>query len=228
MTTSGTTTFNPDVGELMEEAFERAGLESRTGYDIRSARRSLNFLMAEWANKGLNLWTVQTGTITCIPGQKEYNLPTDCVDIIEHVRRTTINGQSTDLTMSRISVSSYAQIVNKDNSGPPIQIYVARKINPTITLWPVPDSATTYTIVFWYMKRGDDAGRSNALTMEIPFRFYNALVSGLAYNIALKHPEVADRLDLLKGLYDEAFALAAEEDRDRASIRLVPFMGYQL
>lgn len=227
MATSGTTTFNPDLGELIEEAFERAGLEVRSGYDLRSARRSLNLMMSEWANKGLNLWTVTSGTFTCVPGQAEYSLPTDCVDVIEHACRTAEGGQNTDITLNRISVSTYAAIPNKSTQGRPYQIYVERQIAPKVVLWPVPDDSQTYTIVYYYIRRIQDSGSPVNLTMDIPFRFYNALVAGLAYYTALKHPEVAERIDMLKGLYDEAFALAAEEDRDRASVRFVPFTGYQ-
>lgn len=227
MATSGTTNFNPDLGELIEEAFERAGLEARTGYDIRSARRSLNFMMSEWANKGLNLWTIEEGSFTCTPGTATYPLPTNCVDIIEHVCRTSINGQSTDIVLDRISVSTYAQIPNKQTQGRPYQIYVDRQINPEVKLWPVPDDSQQYTVVYWYIKRIQDSGSPVNLTMEVPFRFYNALVAGLAYNIAIKRPEASDRIEMLKSMYDEAFALAAEEDRDRAAVRFVPFTSYQ-
>lgn len=226
MATSGTTAFNPDMGELIEEAFERAGLESRSGYHIKTARRSLNFLLAEFANKGLNLWTVTEGSQVLTAGQAEYNLPTDCVDVIEHVCRTTSGGQNTDIPLDRISVSTYAQIPNKGSTGRPYQIYVDRQLAPTFKVWPVPDTSTTYTVVYWYMRRMEDAGTAVSTTMDIPFRFYNALVSGLAYHIALKSPEASERVSMLKDLYDEAFALAAEEDRDRASVRFVPFTSY--
>jgi len=231
MATSGTTTWNPDIGELTEEAYERAGLELRSGYDLRTARRSLNFLLAEWANKGLNLWTVQSGTITLVAGQSVYtsadDLPTDAVDYIEFVCRTSSAGQNTDISLSRISVSTYATIPNKSQSGRPYQIYVNRATAaPTLTLWPVPDTSTTYTLAYWYMKRMDDATNPASQTLEIPFRFYNALVSGLAYHISLKRPEAQERISMLKDLYDEAFQLAADEDRDRASVRFVPFIGH--
>lgn len=231
MTTSGTTIWNPDIGELMEEAYERAGLEMRSGYDLKTGRRSLNFLLAEWANKGLNLWTVNTGTITLVPGQKTYTsadgLPADAVDYIEHVCRTASAGVNTDISLNRISVSTYANIPTKDQQGRPYQVYVNRATNsPTLTLWPVPDSTQTYTLAFWYLKRIDDATNPISQTIEVPFRFYNALVAGLAYNIALKNPEAADRISLLKDLYEEAFQLAADEDRDRASDRFIPFTDY--
>lgn len=231
MATSGTTSWNPDIGELAEEAFERAGLELRTGYDLRTARRSLNFLLAEWANKGLNLWTVQSGTLTLVAGQKTYTtadgLPSDAVDYIELVCRTANAGQNTDISLNRISVSTYANIPVKDQSGRPYQAYVDRATAaPEITVWPVPDSSQTYTLAYWYMKRMDDATNPVSQTIEVPFRFYNALVSGLAYHIALKKPEAQERISVLKDLYDEAFQLAADEDRDRSSDRFVPFIDY--
>jgi len=231
MATSGTTTWNPDIGELVEEAYERAGLELRSGYDLKTARRSLNFLLAEWANKGLNLWTVNTGTLTLVAGQKTYTtadgLPADAVDYIEHVCRTASGGVNTDISLNRISVSTYANIPTKDQTGRPYQIYVDRATAaPKITLWPVPDSSTTYTLTYWYLKRMDDATNPVSQTIQVPFRFYNALVAGLAYQVALKKPEAAERISILKDLYDEAFQLAADEDRDRASNRFVPFVGY--
>ncbi len=231
MATSGTTTWNPDIGELVEEAYERAGLELRSGYDLKTARRSLNFLLAAWAHKGLNLWTVNTGTLTLVAGQKTYTtadgLPADAVDYIEHVCRTASGGVNTDISLNRISVSTYANIPTKDQTGRPYQIYVDRATAaPKITLWPVPDSSTTYTLTYWYLKRMDDATNPVSQTIQVPFRFYNALVAGLAYQVALKKPEAAERISMLKDLYDEAFQLAADEDRDRASNRFVPFVGY--
>lgn len=231
MTTSGTTNWTPDLGECFEEAFERAGLELRSGYDLKTARRSLNFLLTEFANKGLNLFTVNSGTITLVPGQKTYTyadgLPANAVDYIEHVCRTTSGGIPTDISLNRISVSTYANIPTKDQTGRPYQIYVNRAVNsPEITLWPVPDSSTTYTLAYWYLKRIDDATNPVSQTLEIPFRFYNAIVAGLAYHIALKRPEVQDRISMLKDLYDEAVQLACDEDRDRSSVRFTPFVGY--
>lgn len=230
MTTSGTATFNLDIAEIVEEAFERAGLELRSGYDMKTARRSLNLLCAEWSNMGLNLWTIATGTITLVPGQATYTVangvPADMIDMIEHVIRTNNSGQNTDITMQRISVSDYAAIPTKSTQGRPLQIYVNRQISPTVTVWPVPDSSTTYTLVYWYLRRIQDTGASAANNADIPVRFLPALVSGLAYYIALKNPEAADRIQLLKGLYEEQFTLAASEDRDRAPDRFLPYVGF--
>ena len=230
MTTSGTSTFNLDFAEIAEEAFERAGLELRSGYDMKSARRSLNLLCAEWANLGLNLWTVASGSIVLTPGQAVYTsadgVPSEMVDLIEHVIRTNTSGQNTDITMNRISVSDYANIPTKNVQGRPLQIYVNRQISPTLTVWPVPDSSTTYTLVYWYLRRIQDTGASAANTADIPYRFLPALIAGLAYYIALKNPEAADRIQMLKGFYEEQFQLAASEDRDRAPDRFIPFIGY--
>lgn len=231
MTTSGTTTWNPDIGEIVEEAYERAGLELRSGYDLKTARRSLNFLLTEWANKGLNLWTVASGTIVLVPGQKTYTtadgLPADAVDYIEHLTRTTSGGIPTDISLNRISVSTYANIPTKEQTGRPYQIYVNRATSsPQITLWPVPDSSTSYTLAYWYLRRLDDATNPVSQTIQVPFRFYNALTAGLAYHIALKRPDAQDRISMLKDLYDEAFQLASDEDRDRSSVRFTPFVGY--
>jgi len=230
MTTSGTSTFNLDFAEIAEEAFERAGLELRSGYDMKSARRSLNLLCAEWANLGLNLWTVASGSIVLTPGQAVYTsadgVPTEMVDLIEHVLRTNNAGQNTDITMNRISVSDYANIPTKTVQGRPLQIYVNRQISPTLTVWPVPDSSTTYTLVYWYLRRIQDTGASAANTADIPYRFLPALIAGLAYYVALKNPEAADRIQMLKGFYEEQFQLAASEDRDRAPDRFIPYIGY--
>lgn len=226
MTTSGTATFNLDFAEIAEEAFERAGLELRSGYDMRTARRSLNLLSAEWSNMGLNLWTIATGTISLVSGTATYNLPADTIDVIEHVIRTNNSGINTDITMQRISVSDYAAIPTKSTQGRPLQIYVNRQIQPTVTVWPVPDSSTPYTLVYWYLRRMEDTGNSAANTADIPVRFLPALIAGLAYYIALKNPDAADRIQLLKGLYEEQFALAASEDRDRAPDRFLPYVGF--
>lgn len=225
MTTSGTATFNLDFAEIAEEAFERAGLELRSGYDMKTARRSLNLLAAEWSNMGLNLWTVASGTITLVPGTATYNLPADTIDVLEHVIRTNNGGQNTDIAIQRISVSDYSAIPTKSNTGRPIQIYVNRQIQPTVTLWPVPDSSQPYTLAYWYVRRIQDTGASAANTPDIPVRFLPALIAGLAYQIALKNPEASDRISMLKAIYEEQFQLAASEDRDRAPDRFIPYMG---
>ena len=224
MTTSGTTTFNLDLTELVEEAFERCGGELRTGYDLKTARRSLNLLFADWANRGVNMWTFEQGSIVLVPGQATYNLPASTVDLLEHVIRTGAGSASTqaDLTITRISVSTYATIPNKLQQARPIQVWIERKTSiPTITVWPVPDDTQTYTFVYWRLKRIDDAG-NGVNTMDVPFRFIPAMVAGLAYYLAMKVPGGADRLGVLKQQYDETWQLASDEDREKASVRFVP------
>lgn len=224
MTTSGTTSFNMNFTEIAEEAFERAGREMRSGYDLRTARRSMNLLTIEWANRGLNLWTIEQGTINLVQGTATYNLPTDAIDVLEHVIRTGAGSEATqaDLNITRISVSTYATIPNKLTQARPIQVFVDRqRDNPTITVWPVPDGSTSYQFVYWMLRRIQDAG-SGVETPDMPFRFLPCLVAGLAYYIAMKIPEGAPRIELLKGAYEEQWNLAAGEDREKAAIRLVP------
>jgi len=300
MTTSGVAAFNLDLTEIVEEAFERAGSELRTGYDLRTARRSLNLLFADWANRGINMWTFEQGTLTFTQGLATYALPDDTVDLLEHVIRTGAGNSSTqsDLTITRISVSTYATIPNKMQQARPIQVWFQRldgqtssigtKLSggisatattitlvstvglpttgfvligsetvqygyisgnqlmncfrgqnnttadqhadttnvysqnlPSVTVWPTPDGSQTYQFVYWRMRRIDDAG-GGARTMDVPFRFLPCLVAGLAYYLALKVENGAQRLDVLKAQYDEAWQLAAGEDQEHASLRFVP------
>ena len=300
MTTSGTATFNLDLTEIVEEAFERAGSEMRTGYDLRTARRSLNLLFADWANRGVNMWTFEQGTLTLTQGLATYALPDDTVDLLEHVIRTGGGNSSTqaDLTITRISVSTYATIPNKLQQARPIQVWFQRLAGqtssvgttlnggisatdttitlvstaglattgfvqigaetvqygyisgnqllncfrgqngtlalphltgvavypqnlPSVTVWPTPDGSQTYQFVYWRMRRIDDAG-GGTRTMDVPFRFLPCLVAGLAYYLALKVENGAQRLDVLKTQYDEAWQLAAGEDQEKAAIRFVP------
>lgn len=306
MTTSGVAAFNLDLNEIVEEAFERAGSELRTGYDLRTARRSLNLLFADWANRGINMWTFEQDVITLVTGQPTYALPDDTIDLLEHVIRTNANQPSNqaDLTITRISVSTYATIPNKLIQGRPIQVYIQRltaqnsvlpgtlqatigaadtsipvtsmvgipnagfitigseliffnefqaatNTSPayllnccrgqagttaaphtvgsplilsqkqSITVWPTPNPGTTYQFVYWRMRRIQDAGGGVA-TQDIPFRFLPCLAAGLAYYLALKIPNAAERLPILKQQYDEAWQLAADEDREKAAVRFVP------
>jgi hypothetical protein len=238
--TTSTTTFNPDVNELFEEAFERCGVEMRTGYHFRTARRSLNFLIGEWANRGINLWTIEQGQIPLVQGQVTYDLPNDTVDLLEHVIRTSpgqISNQ-TDININRISVSTYSTIPNKLTQGRPIQVWVNRRSGqttdlpgatpayPQINVWPSPDQGSLaspyYYFVYWRMRRMYDAGTGTNVE-DIPFRFQNCLVAGLAYMLAMKLPDVSpDRISLLKLQYNEAWDLASSEDREKAPDRFVP------
>jgi hypothetical protein len=223
MTTSGTAAFSMDLTELVEEAFERAGGELRTGYDLRTASRSLNLMFSQWANKGLNMFTYEQGMINLIPGQATYNLPADTVDLLEHVIRTGAGSQSTqaDLTITRISVSTYATIPNKLQQARPIQVWIERLDTPRFTVWPVPDNSQPYVFVYWRLRRMQDAG-TGVNTMDMPFRFYEAMTAGLAYHLALKIPGAMERLPILKEQYDSAWELASSEDREKAAVRFVP------
>jgi hypothetical protein len=227
MATSGTSAFNMDLTEIVEEAFERAGGEMRTGYDLRTARRSLNLLFADWANRGINMWTFEQGSISLIPGQATYNLPEDTVDLLEHVIRTGAGNVATqaDLTITRISVSTYATIPNKLQQARPIQVWIERLNTPRITVWPIPDNSQPYVFVYWRLKRIQDAG-NGVNTMDMPFRFLPCMVAGLSYYLALKVPGGSERLGVLKQQYDEAWALASEEDREKAAVRFVPRQQY--
>ena len=228
MTTSNTTAFDMEFTEIAEEAFERAGREMRSGYDLRTARRSMNLLTIEWQNRGINMWTVDSGTIDLVKGQTTpYDLPADTIDLLEHQIRTGSGNTATqsDLTISRISVSTYASIPNKLTQGRPIQLYIERlRDAPKVNVWPIPDS-NDYKLYYWRMRRIEDAG-SGVQTADMNFRFYPCLVAGLAYYIAMKLPEMIDRVPLLKAVYDEQFDLAAGEDREKTSARFVPRMSY--
>lgn len=224
MATSGTTAFNLDLSEIVEEAFERCGAELRTGYDLKTARRSMNLMFADWANRGVNLWTVEQGSIALVQGTATYNLPDYTVDLLEHVIRTGAGNVSTqaDLTITRISVSTYSTIPNKLTQARPIQVYINRQEDiPTVTLWPIPDGSQSYSFVYWRLRRIQDAG-NGVNTMDVPFRFLPCLVAGLAYYLAMKIPGAIERMQVLKAQYDEAWALAADEDRDKAAVRFVP------
>lgn len=310
MTTSSVSAFNLDLSEMVEEAFERAGSEMRTGYDLRTARRSMNLMFADWANRGVNMWTFEQDMITLVQGQPTYALPDDTVDLLEHVIRTNANNTSNqaDLTITRISVSTYATIPNKLTQGRPIQIWIQRlsaqdsllpgtlqaaitttttsipitslvnvpnagfiKIGTeliafneyqaatstapayllncvrgqsntvaaahsvgdliyysqkqSVTVWPTPDGSQSYQLVYWRMRRLQDAG-NGVNTMDVPFRFIPCLAAGLAYYIALKVPNGLERLTVLKAQYDEAWNNAAQEDQEKAAVRFVPRQMY--
>lgn len=231
MTTSGTAAFNLNLNDLVEEAFERCGAELRTGYDLRTARRSLNLLSIEWANRGINLWTVEQGSIPLVQGQITYDLPADTIDLIEHVVRTQTGQQQTDIGISRISVSTYATIPNKNARGRPIQLWINRQSgaeypvsgvnSPKVNVWPAPDQDDYYTLVYWRLRRIEDVGGGTS-TPDIPFRFLPVLVAGLAYHLSLKLPNGLERSGMLKQMYDEAWQQAADEDREKAPLRIAP------
>ena len=300
MTTTGSTLFNMDFTEIAEEAWERAGREMRSGYDLRTARRSMNLMTIEWQNKGINMWTMEQGIINLTPGLATYALPTDTIDLLEQIIRTGSNTASTqaDLTITRISVSTYATIPNKLQQARPIQVWIQRlsgQTNPTtavldgaitstattitlntvvglagsgfirlgtediyytyvtgnvlggvfrgqnnstaaaqadgtavfvpqfpaVTVWPTPDNSVPYQFVYYRLRRVQDAG-AGVETADMNFRFLPCLVAGLAYHIAIKTPDLMPRIQMLKQIYDEAFEIAAGEDREKAPVRFVP------
>tara|TARA_E500000318_G_scaffold88639_1_gene85967 strand:- start:27 stop:716 length:690 start_codon:yes stop_codon:yes gene_type:complete len=228
MATSGTTAFDMDFTEIAEEAWERAGREMRSGYDLRTARRSMNLMTIEWQNRGINLFTIDEGTVSLTEGTGQYTLPADTIDLLEQVIRTDSGTYPTqsDLNITRISVSTYASIPNKLIRGRPIQVYIERLVDaPKINVWPVPDKSNYYIFKYYRMRRIQDAG-SGIETADMNFRFLPCLVAGLAYHIAMKEPELSPRIPLLKEVYEEQFALAAAEDRVKAPARFVPRIGY--
>ena len=218
MTTSSSTNFELDVAEYIEEAFERCGLEVRTGYDLQSAKRSMNILLADWANRGLNQWTIEQRTQSLTSGTAEYDLGTDVIDILNAVIRRS----STDFTISRISRDQFINIPVKSTTGRPSQYFLDRQITPKLKLWATPENSTD-TFVYDALTRIQDAD-AQVNTMEVPFRFYPCLTAGLAYYIAMKR--APDRVQLLKAMYEEEFERASAEDRDRSNLSLTPSSTY--
>jgi hypothetical protein len=229
--TTNTTDFNLDLNILIEEAYERCGAEMRTGYEFRTAKRSLSLLLMDWANRGINLWTLDTGTQVLTYEQGTYDLPVDTVDLLDHVIRTGTGSNQQDINISRISSSTYLSIPNKNATGRPIQIWIQRKSGatnsagvvqyPQFTVWPKPDNTTTWTLVYTRLRRMFDPG-TGVNGQDIPFRFMPCMVAGLAYYLSMKVPGGMERMAALKAQYDEAWDLAAGEDREKAPDRFVP------
>ena len=218
MTTSNSTNFELDVAEYIEEAFERCGLELRTGYDLQTAKRSMNIMLAEWANRGLNQWTIEQRTQALTASDSDYSLGTDVIDILSAVVRRS----STDFSMTRISRDTYLAIPTKTQTGRPTQFFLDRQITPNLKIWPAPENSTD-VIHYDALTRIQDAdGATN--TMEIPFRFYPCLTAGLAYYISMK--KAPERIQLLKTVYEEEFERAMGEDRDRSSFTVTPQLNY--
>ena len=237
--TTDTYDFNLDLNNLGEEAFERCGTEMRSGYDLRTARRSLNLLILEWANRGINLWTVEEGEIPLETGISTYELPADTVDLLDHVIRTGSGQSQLDINITRISGSTYSMIPNKNATGRPIQVWINRQSGatnadgtvqyPQITVWPMPDASTSYTFYYWRLRRIYEAG-SGINAQDLPFRFLPAMVAGLAYMLSIKLPGAEARSATLKAEYEAQLQLAADEDREKAAVRFVPrqsFLGYR-
>ena len=225
MATSGTATFNLEISEVIEEAFERCGLQTQTGYDIETARRSLNLLSLEWANRGLNFWCVEEGTASTVASTSTVTLPSDTVDLIEYWIRTGSGTSQSDLPLSRFSVSQYTTIPNKKTEGRPVNIYIDKQRDaPVAHLWPTPDQV--YTFAYQRIRRIEDSvtqtGASGSINPDVPARFLPALVSGLAFRISQKYPEAFARSPELKAEYEFQWDLAQSEDRDRSSVHFVP------
>ena len=214
MTVSGSTNFELDVADYIEEAFERCGLEVRTGYDLKTAKRSMNLMFADWANRGLNQWTIEQRTITVTAGTANYTLDNDVIDILSLVVRRS----GTDYALDRVSRDEYLNIPTKSTQSRPSEFFVDRQITPVLKLWPVPDNSTD-VIIYDALTRLDDAD-DYTNTLTVPFRFYPALAAGLAYYMSIKR--APDRMQMLKGIYEEEITRAMDEDRDRASFHVAP------
>ena len=230
MATSGTFNFTLDLSDIIEEAYERAGLELRSGYDYKTARRSLDLLMLEWQNRGLNLWTVKNASQTLTAGTSSYDLTAEKIEIIEASIRTDAgdSDNQSDLTMERISVVQYSHLTNKLTEGRPLQYFVGRSPdNITINLWPVPDSQETYVFNYYYLERIEDSGKPASNNIDVPDRYLPCLVSGLAYNIALKRPESAQYVPALKEIYEEQWNLVSDAFREKAALYVTPG-GYNI
>ena len=220
MATSGTTSFNITIDEAIEEAYERCGVRTNSGHDIKSARRSLNLLFSEWGNRGINLWKVKSETLTLVNGTATYNTPSDCNDVLEAVVTTT---GGTQQTLTKISRSEYIAIPNKTDTGTPSQYYVNRQITPTISLYLAPDTSAVTNIFYYYLARIQDAG-AYSNTTDMPFRFYPCMVSGLAFYLSQKI--ALDRVQMLKMLYEDELKRALDEDGQRTSIYITPSVYY--
>ena len=221
MATSSSTDFEPNVAEFVEEAFERCGLELRTGYDLKTARRSINIMLAEWANRGLNQWTIEQTTQALTKGTSSYSLNSNVIDILDMVIRRTANSTETDISMSRLSRSQYINIPNKTTEARPSQFFFDKLTTPAIKIWPAPENSTDI-LVFNKLVRMDDADKATN-TMDMPFRFYPCFAAGLAYYISMKR--APDRATMLKQAYEEEFQRAMSQDEDRASFRIRPYLS---
>ena len=224
MALSGSTDFEPNVAEFVEEAFERCGLELRTGYDLKTAKRSINLMLAEWANRGLNQWTVEQATQTVTEGQTDYTLNANIVDILDCSLRRDTDGTNLDLQMTKISRSEFLNIPTKSTQARPNQFFLDKQVSPVLNIWPTPENSTD-VLVFNKLVRMDDADTATN-TMDMPFRFYPCFAAGLAYYIAIK--KAPDRVVMLKQMYEDEFERAMSQDEDTASFRISPYLrnGY--
>ena len=224
MATSNSTNFEPDVTEFVEEAFERCGLELRTGYDLKTAKRSINLMLAEWANRGLNQWTIEQATQTVTKGTNQYTLDSNIIDILDCSLRRDTDGTNLDLQMTKISRSEFLNIPTKSTQARPNQFFLDKQLSPVLNVWPTPENNTD-VLVFNKLVRMDDADTATN-TMDMPFRFYPCFAAGLAYYIAIK--KAPDRVVMLKQMYEDEFERAMSQDEDTASFRISPYLrnGY--
>ena len=222
MTTSSSTNFEPDVTEFIEEAFERCGLELRTGYDLKTAKRSINLMLAEWANRGLNQWTIEQTTQTVTKGTNQYTLNSNVIDILDCSIRRNTDGANLDLQMSKISRSEYLNIPTKSTKSRPSQFFLDKQISPVLNIWPTPENSTDI-LVFNKLVRMDDADTATN-TMDMPFRFFPCFAAGLAYYIAIK--KAPERVTMLKQMYEDEFERALSQDEDTSSFRIAPFLRH--
>ena len=218
MAVSGSTDFELDVSDYIEEAFERCGLEVKTGYDLKTAKRSMNLMFAEWANRGLNQWTIVQRTQALTTGTASYNLDSDVIDVLSMVVRR----DNTDISIEKISRDEFLNIPNKSTQGRPSQFFIDRQVTPVLNIWPAPENSTD-VLIYDCLTRLDDAD-TYTNTVDVPFRFYPCLAAGLAYYLAIKR--APDRIQLLKSVYEEEFDRALSEDRDRASFNVAPNLRY--
>jgi len=224
MATSSSTNFEPDVTEFVEEAFERCGLELRTGYDLKTAKRSINLMLAEWANRGLNQWTIEQATQTVTKGTNQYTLDSNVIDILDCSLRRDTDGTNLDLQMTKISRSEFLNIPTKSTQARPNQFFLDKQVSPVLNIWPTPENSTD-VLVFNKLVRMDDADTATN-TMDMPFRFYPCFAAGLAYYIAIK--KAPERVGMLKQMYEDEFERAMSQDEDTASFRISPYLrnGY--
>tara|TARA_R100000657_G_scaffold1300_2_gene947 strand:+ start:3861 stop:4541 length:681 start_codon:yes stop_codon:yes gene_type:complete len=218
MATSGSSDFTPDVAEFIEEAFERCGLELRTSYDAVTARRSLNLLFADWANRGLNQWTVTNSTTTLSVGDEFLDLTATTIDVLCPAQDHIEHSETTDIQMTQIGRSEYWNIPNKDTKARPTQWFLDKQLTPRLYIWPASENSTDQVLINRLVRIEDADASVN--TVDTPFRFYPCLAAGLAYYIALK--KAPDRVQILKAFYEEEFARAADQDEDRASLNIAP------
>ena len=220
MATSGTYTFRPDVEEIIAESFERVGMDAQnmTGYQALAARRSLNLLFSEFANRGINYWAVQNNTLPLTQGTSTYTLPAGTIDLIDVVIRETTGGTSTDTIVQRISISEYNQLPNKSDTGKPSQYMLDKQYTPVMYLWQVPDT-NSYSLVYWSINQLEDVTASNQ-DADIPYRWSDCICAGLASKLALKYQP--DKFNLLNQVYERAFEFAASTDNDGVTLRVRP------